>query len=315
MSSGLVSDSIILTPSRPHRHSVRGAYLMMLASSVCFAVMSACSHAAGERSDWRLTALARAGLVFLFALFVAKVSRVPLVWSGPRTLWVRSLTGSVSMLLAFFALTHLHVATAVTLTNAFPLCVTLLAWPAFGQRPSLRVVVALASGITGVALVSHEAAEVTGAQAALDGFSWASAAALASAVCSAIVMLGLHRLRKVHALAIVVHFSAVATVFIGGFTIWTHFNGHPLDLGPLKSWKTISLLIGIAICATSGQILMTRAFHVASPQRLSVIGLAQVPFAMGLDLLIWERTPGLQMLLGIFLVIAPVAWLLRRKSK
>jgi drug/metabolite transporter (DMT)-like permease len=315
MSPVLAPDSITVTPSRPHRHSVRAAYLMMLTSSLLFAIMSACSHAAGERSDWRLTALARAGLVFVFSLVIAKANRVRLVWRRPGTLWVRSLTGSVSMLLAFYALTHLHVATAVTLTNTFPLWVTLLAWPAFGHRPTASVILALISGLTGVALVSGIVAEITNQQGIEHELSWASGAALASAICSAVVMLGLHKLRKVHTLAIVVHFSAVATVFIGSFALWTHFNGWPIDFAPLTDAKTIALLLAIGVCATTGQILMTRAFHVAAPQRLSVIGLAQVPFALGLDLFGWKREPEWLMLLGIALVVAPVAWLLRRKSK
>lgn len=314
MQPALAPEPIAVTPSRPKRHSVRAAYLMMLASSLCFATMSACSRGAGDRADWRITAFSRAWLVFVMAWVVARASGVKLVWRGPGTLWVRSITGSISMLLAFYALTHLHVATAVTLTNTFPLWVVLLAWPAFGQRPTTGVFAALLSGITGVALVSGIAGSTLHQEVA-DQFSWASVAALASAVCSAIVMLGLHRLRKVHALAIVVHFSAVATVFIGAFTLWTARYGNPIDLSPLRDLKTDALLVGIGVFATTGQILMTRAFHVAAPQRLSVIGLSQVLFALGFDVLIWDRKLEAMMLLGITLVVAPVAWLLARRRE
>ena len=314
MRPALAPESIAVTPSRPTRHSVRAAYFMMLASSFCFATMSACSRAAGDRADWRITAFSRAWLVFLMTWLIARLTGVRLVWRGPGTLWLRSITGSISMLLAFYALTHLHVATAVTLTNTFPLWVVLLAWPVLGQRPTASVFAALISGIIGVAFVSGLADLATSHQSA-DEFSWASVAALAASVCSAIVMLGLHRLRKIHALAIVVHFSAVATVFIGGFTLWTAKYGNPIDFAPLRDVKTDVLLIGIGVFATTGQILMTRAFHIAAPQRLSVIGLSQVLFALGFDMLIWDRKLEATMLLGITLVVAPVAWLLARRRE
>ncbi len=314
MPPALVPESVVVSSAKAPRHSVRAAYLMMLASSFCFASMSACSRASGDRCDWRITAFSRAWIVFAMAAAVAKMSGVHFVWRGPRILWVRSITGSVSMLLAFYALTHLHVATAVTLTNTFPLWVVLLAWPYLGHRPTLGVFVALVSGIAGVALVSGIASLALHREAA-DQFSWASVAALASAVCSAIVMLGLHRLRKLHALAIVVHFSAIATIFIGAFTLGTALDHRPIDLTPLKDAKTIALLLGIGVFATTGQVLMTKAFHNAPPQRLSVIGLSQVLFALVFDMIIWDRKLEATMLLGITLVVAPVAWLLTRSRE
>jgi drug/metabolite transporter (DMT)-like permease len=207
------------------------------------------------------------------------------------------------MLLAIFALTHLHVGTAVTLTNTFPLWVTLLAWPALGQRPTAGILLALLSGIFGVVLIEMPAR---------GEFRWASAAALGASVCTAVVMLGLHRLRQVNALAIVVHFSAVATTFIAAFIGWTVAQGQALDLASLHDWRTLALLMGIGLFATIGQILMTRAFHLAAPQRLAVVGLSQVLFALGFDLVGWQRHPDAVMLIGILLVVAPVAWLMRR---
>src|SRR5262249_48168148 len=208
-SGAAVSDH---TPA-PSARSVRFAYLMMLASSLSFAAMSAGAHATQDRHcDWRLPAFARAFLVLIFTAALALVRRVRLTLRGTRTLWIRSLTGSVSMLLTFYALTHLPVATAVTLTNTFPLWVTLLARPVLGLRPTPGVALALVSGIAGVCLIEqpHEGE-----------FRLASVFALTAAVCTAVVMLGLHRLRHFDPLVIVVHFSAVATGIIGGFIVWT----------------------------------------------------------------------------------------------
>src|SRR5258706_10740531 len=79
---GTLTPEPIAEIAAPARVSTRAAYLMMLASSLLFAGMSACSHAAGERCDWRLTAIARAGLVLVFSFVIAKAARSRLVWLG-----------------------------------------------------------------------------------------------------------------------------------------------------------------------------------------------------------------------------------------
>jgi drug/metabolite transporter (DMT)-like permease len=284
--------------------NVRLAYLLMLGSSLAFAAMGAFAHATNERCDWRFPALVRAALVFTFSFTLARLRGTRLVLIGPPTLWMRSFVGSAGILMTFFALTHLkNVATALTLTNTFPLWVTLLAWPVFGHRPTIGVVVALVSGIAGVVLIERPDQ---------GGFHAASIAGLGAAVCTAVVMLGLHRLKYLDPVAIVVHFSAVATVIVSCLVVWTVLEGEPLDSSQLADSTTIALLIAIGALATTGQILMTAAFRIALPQRLSVVGLSQVLFGLGFDRLGWNRSPDAALLLGITLIIAPVAWLVVR---
>ena len=93
----------------------RRAYAFMLASSLSFAVMGALSHAAGERCDWQVVAVARSSLAFLLTLALSLSAGVRLVLFRPALLWMRSLAGSVGVLFAFYALTHLPVSTALTL--------------------------------------------------------------------------------------------------------------------------------------------------------------------------------------------------------
>jgi drug/metabolite transporter (DMT)-like permease len=277
----------------------------MLASSATFASMGACTHALIGRCDWRVSALARAVIAFVLTLWLARAGGVRTPFWRPRTLWMRSIVGSVSLILSFYALSTLHVSTAYTLFNTFPLWVTLLAWPVLGERPTAGVGLALFSGVIGVGLIENPQ----------DGFRLASAAALAAAVCTAVVMLGLHRLRNLHPLAIVVHFSGVATVFAVGYLVWTATAGPPLDLTGLSDPVSLALLFAVGGFATVGQIAMTRAFSLAPPQRLAVVGLSQVVFALGFDLGLWHQTLGLAQFAGTLLVMAPVAWLVGRRPR
>jgi drug/metabolite transporter (DMT)-like permease len=282
----------------------RLAYLLMLGSAATFASMGACTHALNGRCDWRITALARAALAFVMTTWLARASGARLLFWRPGTLWMRSIVGSVSLIMSFYALSRLHISTAYTLFNTFPLWVTLFAWPVLGERPTVGVGLALLSGALGVALIEDPQD---------GGFRLATIAALLAAVCTAVVMLGLHRLRYLDPLAIVVHFSGVATAFALTYLLGTVGSGIPLDLTGLAQPTTLILLLGVGGFASIGQIAMTRAFSLGPPQRLAVVGLAQVVFALGFDFGLWGRTLGPGQLAGTLLVLAPVAWLVSRR--
>ena len=61
------------------------------------------SHAAGERCDWHLVAVARSSLAFLLTLALSLSAGVRLVLFKPAILWMRSLVGSLGVLFAFGA--------------------------------------------------------------------------------------------------------------------------------------------------------------------------------------------------------------------
>ena len=276
------------------------AYLFMLLSSLAFATMGALSHLAGERCDWHLVAVARSSLAFVFTLALSLAAGVRLVLFRPALLWVRSVAGSIGVLFAFYALTHLPVSTALTLSNTVPVWVTLLAWPVLGQRPRASVWVAVATGLAGIVLIQRPEAGVERLAAAL---------ALANALSTSVSMIGLNRLGGVDARAVVTHFSGVATVFTFGFML---LSGGRVDYAPLGDAQTLALLFGVGCAATVGQLAMTKAFALGSPSRVSVVGLMQIVFALTFDLLFWRRQFGPPVVLGIALVVAPSAWLMLR---
>lgn len=289
---------------QPSRMTAARPYLLILLSALAFASMTACGHALHGRCDWRVTTIARSGLVFLFALWIALRRRAALVFFAPRTLWMRSIVGSISMLFTFYAMDRLPVGTLLTLTNTFPLWVTLLAWPVLGDRPTIGFGLALVSGLIGVVLIERPQAGTIRPE---------TIAALIASLATAVVMLGLHRLRFVDPLAIVVHFSGVATVIVTGFAILT--SDGPIDLNSLRNPTTALLLAGVGLLATAGQIAMTMAFGSGSPQALSVVLLSQVLFAIGLDWLFWGRTLDLAAGLGTLMILAPVAWLVAQRPR
>jgi drug/metabolite transporter (DMT)-like permease len=268
----------------------------------CFftAWMSQLAHLLRDTCDWRIIALARSGLALGFAIGLARLVGAELVFWRPAALWLRGCASSISLLCTFFALAQLPTSEVLTLTNTFPIWVAFLSWPLLRMRPSLSVWLAAICGVLGVAMIQSPHFQ-TDARA-----THALILSLLAALTSAIAMLGLHRLKGVHPWAIVAHYSGVATLFV--LVSWG-IGGVP-DLDALRDQRTIVLLLGVGLAATLGQVCVTRAFTSGPPARVSVAGLTQIVFALGLDLLF--QGPGLQpvTLAGIGLVLAPTAWMM-----
>jgi drug/metabolite transporter (DMT)-like permease len=252
--------------------------------------------------DWQTVAVFRAGLVALFAAVLAWHAGVKLVWLRPGRLWVRSIAGSCSMVFAFYAFGHLNSEDVVTLSNTFPIWVAILSWPLYGHLPGWKTVVAILVGVVGVVLVE---------QPHLEAGNLGVFAALAAAAFTAVAMLGLHRLHDIDPRAVVVHFSAVATVFCGAAFLLTPRTE---PIARVAEASVLLKLLGIGVSATIGQVFLTLAFGRGAPAKVSVVGLTQIVFVMAMCAWVFDRRVNELALVGTTLVIAPTAWLLMQSK-
>jgi drug/metabolite transporter (DMT)-like permease len=277
-------------------------YAWMLSGALAFATMGALVHALGTSCDWQIVALARTALALVFAILLAIGGGAQLVFLHPRTLWMRSIAGSISLVCTFYALPRLPVADVLTLTNVFPVWVALLSWPLLREVPTRQAWIAIALGLTGVVLVEqpHFAPDHAGAAAP-------AIAALIGSFTTAIAMLGLHRLQGIDPRAIVAHFSGVALVVCLASLVLV--PNHALESSHFDGFSLV-LLLGVGVCATIGQLFLTKAFAAGPPAKVSVVALSQVGFAVIFDVLVWKHSFSLITVAGMVLVMAPTAWLL-----
>jgi len=274
-------------------------YLWMLLGSLAFSAMATLTHGLGSRCDWELVATVRAGLALSIAALLVWRRGARFVLWRPGVMWIRSISGTVSLLCTFYALPRLPISDVLTLTNMFPIWVALLSWPLLGEIPRKDAWLAIAVGLLGVVLVAQpHLAEARLVPAMV---------AVAASFSTSVAMMGLHRLRDVDPWAIVAHFSGVA--FVTCLAV--------LLLDPKDSWaastldtQSLAMLAGVGLCATIGQFFLTKAFAAGPPARVSVVALTQVAFAMAFDVLIWHRTFDAWSLGGILLVMAPTGWLI-----
>lgn len=279
-------------------------YLLMLASSLAFAWMAALAHGLRSSCDWQVISLARALLQLLFALALALAAGVRLLYWPSRTLWIRSIAGSTAIVCMFYAYTRIPVSDVIALANTFPVWVALLSWPLLKQPPSAAVWLAVISSVVGVFLVQPP--EWTDA-------SLAYLAALASSLFTAIAYIALNRLQESDPRAVIVHFSAVALVFSTAalFVFERRFpTTENLD------GDTLLRLLGVGTAAVIAQLFLTVAMASGPVTLVSVVGLTQIVFQIGFDVLIFGHTFGPMAILGMTLIVGPAAWLtLHRRGR
>ena len=122
-------------------------YLWMICGCFFLAWMGQFAHLLKDACDWRVVALARSSLAFIFALGLARLSGARLVLWRPGALWLRGCASSLSLLFTFFALGQLPASEVLTLTNTFPIWVAVLSWPLLRVRPTLSVWLAAGLGL------------------------------------------------------------------------------------------------------------------------------------------------------------------------
>lgn len=282
-------------------------YAWMLCGCFSFAWMTEFARLLGRLGcDWRITALARSFLAFLFALALARLFGARLVLWRPGILWVRSFAGSLSLLCTFYAFPLLPPSEIVSLSSTLPIWVALLSWPILREKPSLAVWLGVVCSVLGTVLMQQPHFDAGALSTKV-----AAPLVLFGACTSAVAMLGLHRLRHLDTWAIVVHFSGVATVFV-----LVALLVDPPDFGPGLDGQALPLLLGVGATATLGQLCLTRAFTTGVPARVCVVGMSQVVIVLLLDMLFEPRPfPPPLTLAGILLVMAPTAWVMATRTE
>ena len=289
------------TAARP-RVGLDPASALMIGGALALATMGALVHGLGSRCDWLTVALVRALMMLATAAILTRASGARLAVWRPRTLWVRSLAGSFSLICNFYALARLPVADAVTLMNVHPLWIVLISALLARRLPGWAEGLGVIFGLAGVVLIERPH---------LGGDRLAASAALLSSASTAVAMLGLHRLRALDPRAVVAHFAGVASL---AASAWLLIRGRPLPASLLDP-GTLVMLLGVGITGTIGQILLTRAYSAGAPGKVAVVGLTQVVFAMAFDVALWGRTLTLETLLALALVLAPTTWLAIRAAQ
>jgi drug/metabolite transporter (DMT)-like permease len=281
--------------SRPTAAMRTRARLLLLASAVSFGLMAVLarllSHRDGGFSAGQLTVIrfVVGAAVSLAAFGLRPALHAP---RNRRLLWSRGVSGGIVVVLYFLALARIPAGEAGMLYNLFPVIATAMSIRAFGERPTIHLVLALLVATVGVGLV-------LGNGTLRLGLGTGELLAIGAAFFAAVSAVTIRAMRSTdNAPTIFFYFC------LGGLPVALPFALGPWPAGA-GAWA-IAALMGLA--AYAAQVLMTQAYGALSIGEaavwLQLTPLAQYALAA---VLLGEPVTGAG-LVGMLIGVAGVAY-------
>ncbi|WP_054285286.1 DMT family transporter [Gulbenkiania mobilis] len=253
----------------------------MVVASVLFGLMGYCVKLAS--SDFSPIELVLWRTLFGVALLgpLAAVRRARFRTPHWRAHLGRSLTGYLALLLNFYAIAHLPLATAVTLNYTSPLFLAVLSVVALRERLTTQATAALALGFAGVVLLLRPTFAADAWLAGVMGLGAGFLAGWAYLHVRELGRLGEPEWRTVFYFALV---SSVGGLVLMAFNDWHPVNAHNV-------WP----LAGIGLTATLAQLAMTRAYKVGRKMLAASLSYLTVVFSSLIGIFAWNDplSPGL----------------------
>ena len=262
------------------------AALLLLGSSFLFASAGAAVKLASAQATNQMVVFFRSffGLVALIPWLVRGGSAA-LRTPYPRRQVTRALAGLAAMYCFFYAIAHLPLGEAMLLNYSSPLFIPFIAWLWIGEPIPARIGWAIGTGLAGITLILKPG---------LGFLSLASIIGLASGVLTATAMVAIRGLaREEPTTRIVFYFGAVCSVASAPPLLWGWRT---------PSLPTLALLVLVGVLATSGQLLLTRAYALAPAAHIGPFTYSSVVFAALLGWLFWGEVPNAFSLAGALLV-------------
>lgn len=274
------------------------AAILMLASTLSFGLMAINIRLASQSLETTQVAFFRNafGLLALLPVVLRAGRPLPRTQNLPRYL-VRTVIGLASMLCGFWAIGHLPLSQAISLSYSTPLFVTIAAVFWLGEKVHVRRWLAVAAGFIGVLVILRPGSS---------GFSPGLLVAVAAAVISAIVAIQIKQLSRL---------DAPDTVVFYTYLFWV-----PMSLVPaLFQWHwphglTWVWLVCTGVFGTGGQLLWTRALKLGEVSALQPISFTQLPVVIVLGWWLFGERLDAWTALGAGIILASTAYIAHREA-
>lgn len=264
--------------------------LWMLMAGLLFACMGVLVKlGAGHFSSSELVFYRSFFGLLLVAGFM-RTSRTALATSCWRAHVWRGLSGTVAMMLFFYCLTTLPLATAITLNYTSSLFLTGLTLMVFKDKFHAPLTASLCLGFVGVVLLLQP---TLAREQLLNGIF-----GLFSGFLAGVALLNVRHLGLLGepAVRVVFYFNLIASVLSG---IWMLQD----DLTAVTP-DDLPMLLALGASATLAQIAMTHAYRVGQTLVVSALSYSTIAFASLFGLLFWQEILPLSGWVGIVLIVA-----------
>lgn len=262
----------------------------MIVASFLFAAMGVCVKLAADIFSAPEIVFYRSAISLCLMFSLVQARGIAFVTPNWRYQFFRGASGFVSLLMYFYAIAMLPLATAVSLNYTSPLFLAIYFAAFAGMRLRPGMIVALVIGFLGVVVLLRP----TFASEQLFG----GLIALGSGIVSGLAYFNVRELgtRGEPEERTVFYFSLFATLCSALWMLLYEF--HPIDVhGGL-------LLLGVGGFATLAQLAMTRAYSRGKPMLTASLAYTAIIFASLFGMLLWDEVLPAGAWLGIALIVA-----------
>ena len=204
-------------------------------------------------------------------------------------LW-RGLSGFLALMLFFYAISALPLATAITLNYTSPLFLALLLTLWLKENPHWRLIGAILLGFLGVILLLRPSLHAEQIKGGLMGLASGFLAGFAYLNVKQLGAMGEPEWR------VVFYFTLFSTIGAGAWMLLHEFHA--------VSWQTLPILIGLGTTATLAQLAMTRAYRIGNTLVVASLAYTTVIFASLFGILFWHEWLSPLSWLGIGLIVS-----------
>ena len=264
--------------------------LWMLVAAFFFAVMGVLVKIASHKFSSAELVFYRSlvGLIFISIYVVS--NRLSLKTHLIKKQMSRSIIGFISMVMFFYAISELPLATAITLNYTSPLAMAAILTIALHEKPKKILLVAILTGFIGVTFLLKPSIHY--------GEFLAGGLGLLSGLLAGLVYVNVAQLGRAGEpdWRTVFYFSLLCTLGGGAWMLIHHFS----YLSP----EDLPILAGLGTCATIAQLAMTRAYRTGNPLVVGSLAYTTVVLASLFGILLWNETLSMDRWLAILLIIS-----------
>ena len=257
----------------------------MLVAAALFAAMGAFAKSLGTQFTGAELSMYRSLVAFAIIGALVMARRYSVRTPHWKSHFWRGLTGTISLVMYFYAITKLPLATAIMLNYTSPLWLTVLSTVILRERFRPLLLAAVVLGFIGIALLLRPTFAAENSHAGFSGLASGFFAACAYVNVKKLGDAGEPEWRVVFYFGVagLLGSALVELFWIGKF--------HPvttLNMGPL---------VAMGIAATLAQLAMTRAYHSGNTLVVGAFAYTTVIFSALIGWLVFDET------------LPPIAWL------
>ncbi|WP_088330854.1 DMT family transporter [Lacimicrobium sp. SS2-24] len=275
---------------------VIGALCLIIAEALFAGIGALVKHLSGEMNQFQLVFFRNLFALLALMPWILRMGRVGLKTEYLGLHLLRSTSGLIAMYCFFYVLAHIPLAQAMMALLVAPFIVPIIARVWLKEHISHKSLMAIGLGFIGAAFILRPEGENM------------NLFILLALICATLVAFTKCTIRKLSGseppARIVFYFTVLATVVS---LIPMLFNWESL---PNVVWKWLGLM---GVMAAAGQLLMTKAFQLASPVRIGLLTYSSVFFAAILGYVFWQEPVTAGLIGGTLLIVWAANMTLRQR--